>query len=224
MTTFQNWSNELPPLVVLAGGKSERMKKPKGLLDFFGEPWLLYQLSRYHVAGGKQVALVLGFNAEPYLTALPFLKINSTVKYNQLNITTLINPLPAFGPFSTIQTGLSFLLKGQGTSFSFLALDKPAPCRCVWHQLADILVTKKADMVFPVRNGKDGHPVMISKRFAQEIISLPAENTRMDFLRKTLPPRHCLAIEQTDKNIGFNLNTPEQWQDFLNQYRTEQDH
>lgn len=196
------------------------MKMPKGLLSFFGRPWLQYQLDCYRRAGGKTAVVVLGFKAGDYLTALPFLNIGRTVDADGLEITTLMNPLPQFGPFSTIQTGLSFLLRKDFPSFSFLALDRPAPLPAVWHELADILNDKKADMVFPVRNGKDGHPVMLSKTFAQNIVALDPETSRMDKLRATLPDGACLAVEQTDANVGFNLNTPEQWQEFLNQRGT----
>lgn len=220
MTIYQNWSNDLPPLVVPAGGKSERMKTPKGLLNFFGKPWLLHQLDCYRRAGGKTAVVVLGFKADTYLTALPFLKIGQTVAADGLEITTLLNSAPQFGPFSTIQTGLSFLLSQDFSSFSFLALDRPAPRPAVWHRLANILNDQNADMVFPVRNGKDGHPVMLSKAFAKTIVALCPKTSRMDKLRSTLPDGACLAVEQTDVNVGFNLNTPEQWQEFLNQYRT----
>ena len=98
-------------------------------------------------------------------------------------------------------------------------MDRPAPEPNVWHELAKTLNDQKADMVFPVRKGNDGHPVMLSEKFAQTIVSLTPENARMDKLRSTLSPDKCIAVEQTDINVGFNLNTPEQWQDFLNQYR-----
>ncbi len=217
MTISQNWSVDLPPLVVPAGGKSERMKTPKGLLNFFGKPWLKHQLDCYRRAGGKTAVVVLGFKADDYLNALSFLKVDQTIRTDGLDITTLLNPLPQFGPFSTIQMGLSFLLRQNFSSFAFLALDRPAPRPAVWHRLANILNDQNADMVFPVRNGKDGHPVMLSGSFAQTITTLNPETGRMDKLRLTLPDGACLAVEETDINVGFNLNTPEQWREFLNQ-------
>lgn len=196
------------------------MKTPKGLLDFFGTPWLAHQLDVYQQAGGKTAVVVLGYSADIYLKALACLKVDQTVEAKGLKITTVINPLPQYGPFSTIQTGLSYLLQKNFPSFAFLALDRPAPKPIVWHELRDILYGRNADMVFPVRNGKDGHPVLLSKKFAQKIIQLDPKTNRMDQLRKTLPSGACLAVEQTDINIGFNLNTPEQWRDYLNQSRT----
>ncbi len=196
------------------------MKTPKGLLDFFGKPWLVHQLDVYQQAGGKTAVVVLGYSADIYLEALSCLKVDQTVETKGLKITTVVNPLPQYGPFSTIQTGLSYLLQKDFSSFAFLALDRPAPQPIVWHTLTDILYGKDADMVFPVRNGKDGHPVFLSKNFAQQIIQLDPRTNRMDQLRKTLPEGACLAVEQTDINIGFNLNTPEQWQEFLDQSRT----
>lgn len=193
------------------------MKMPKGLLSFSGRPWLSHQLDRYRQAGGKTAVVVLGFRADDYLAALPFLDVGRTVKADGLEITTLMNPLPQFGPFSTIQTGLSFLLRKDFSSFAFLALDRPAPEPPVWHRLAAILQDRKADMVYPVRNGRDGHPVMLSKNFAQSVVALSPETGRMDKLRSTLPENACLAVEETDVNVGFNLNTPEQWLEFLNQ-------
>lgn len=213
-TIFPNWSDNLPPLTVLAGGKSERMGKPKGLLSFGGKPWLLEQLDAYRRAGGKEVAVVLGYEADVYLNALSCLDIQRETFRGSLKITTLINEKPAFGPFSTVQAGVSFFLKKGYNATAFIALDRPAPAASVWQELASSL-KNKIHMVYPVKNGADGHPVMLSRPFAEQIVSADPENMRMNRLRNELPPGTCLTIEQTDEETGLNLNTPEEWAAFI---------
>lgn len=212
-TIFPNWSDNLPPLTVLAGGKSERMGRPKGLLSFCGKPWLLEQLDAYRRAGGKEAAVVLGYDADVYLNALSCLNLKKETFRGSLKITTLINEKPRFGPFSTVQTGLSFFLKKGYASAAFIALDRPAPAPRVWQELTASL-KDSVRMVYPVRNGADGHPVMLSRLFAEQIIAADPENMRMNRLRNELPSGTCLTVEQTDEETGLNLNTPEEWAAF----------
>lgn len=215
-TIFPNWSDNLPPLTVLAGGKSERMGRPKGLLSFCEKPWLLEQLDAYRRAGGKEAAVVLGYHADVYLNTLACLNTGKATFRGSLKITTLINPQPRFGPFSTVQTGLSFFLNQGCRSAAFIALDRPAPPARTWQELTAAL-KDGVRMVYPVRNGADGHPVMLSRQFAEQIVSANPENMRMNRLRNELPPGTCLTIEQTDKETGLNLNTPEEWRAFTGQ-------
>jgi len=56
--------------VILAGGKSARMGKPKGLLDFFGSFWLEDQLRRLKLGGIKTVYIGLGYDSNEYFKAI----------------------------------------------------------------------------------------------------------------------------------------------------------
>ena len=102
--------NKHSPLILLCGGKSSRMGEPKGLLAFAGESWLEKQLIQFATYGSRAV-VVLGYDADQYFQALPFLKRaeEMSLNWNGMQLSAVINIKPQFGPFSSIKAGLSKL-------------------------------------------------------------------------------------------------------------------
>jgi len=97
--------------VLLAGGKSERMGQPKGLLFNKEEYWLETQLKSIASSGGKEVYIALGFHTSTYCEALPWLTsaLQVPITYLNLNIRAIANPEPGRGSFSSLQTVLSLI-------------------------------------------------------------------------------------------------------------------
>ncbi len=206
---------ELPPLILLAGGKSERMGQPKGLLSWEGRPWLLYQLDAYRRAGGRRAVVVLGYNAEAYFTALPELYGGNESFRGSLRLTACVNRRPEWGPFSSVQAGLDHLSAENHPRVFFMAVDRPAPTPGTWRRLCE---AGDISMAYPIHGEKKGHPVLLSSAFAEQVLRTPPEGARMDILRENLPSGMCRPIETDDPLTGANLNTPEDWRkltDFL---------
>ena len=61
-----------PTLIILAGGKSSRMKILKGLLPYKKSYWILAQMDAFKA--GETVCIGLGFDKELYFDAIPWLK------------------------------------------------------------------------------------------------------------------------------------------------------
>jgi CTP:molybdopterin cytidylyltransferase MocA len=103
------------PLILLAGGRSSRMGKPKGLLDYQGQPWLIEQLRRFKSASGKRSIVVLGFHQEPYFARIPWMEkaVGGTVRQLGLEISAVINPTPEQGQFSSLQSAIAFLYANE---------------------------------------------------------------------------------------------------------------
>ncbi len=200
---------ELPPLILLAGGKSERMGQPKGLLSWKDRPWLLHQLDAYRRAGGRRAVVVLGYNAEAYLAALPELRAGDGSFRGSLRLTACINPRPESGPFSSVQAGLDHLSAENHPRIFFMAVDRPAPTPGTWRRLC---AAGDLSMAYPACGEKKGHPVLLSAAFAGQILLTPPEGARMDVLRESLPSGMCRSVETDDPLTGTNLNTPEDWQ------------
>ena len=99
------------PLILLAGGRSSRMGRPKGLLDYRGHPWLLEQLRRFKAVSGKLAVVVLGYHHELYFEKIPWLKKAGHKPTHQLGLKILavVNPTPDYGQFSSIQCAIPFL-------------------------------------------------------------------------------------------------------------------
>src|SRR5688572_20706140 len=60
--------------LLLCGGKSSRMGQPKGLLDYFGRPWLVEQLYRLKKVGMSSVTVLLGYGSDEYFVKIPQLR------------------------------------------------------------------------------------------------------------------------------------------------------
>lgn len=186
------------------------MGQPKGLLSWEGRPWLLHQLDAYRRAGGRRAVVVLGYNADACLAALPELDRENESFRGTLRLSVCINPRPAFGPFSSVQSGLNHLAAENHPRVFFMAVDRPAPAPETWRRLCE---DERISMAYPVLGEKKGHPVLLSSAFAQQILRTPPEGARMDVLRESLPSGMCRLIETDDPLTGTNLNTPEDWKE-----------
>ncbi len=85
--------------VLLAGGRSERVGMPKGLILVNGVTWLEHQVRTLRRAGIEKIVLVTGYFHSAYL---------ESVNSSHLNIDIVYNEKHEVGPFSSVQTGVSF--------------------------------------------------------------------------------------------------------------------
>ncbi len=182
------------PFILLAAGRSERMGRPKGLLDFHGRPWVEAQVEAIRAQGAKPV-LVLGRDAEAYAPVL-----------DSLRVQVWRNSDPGRGPISSLLTGLAELAGPVFTS----PIDVPvAP-------VLDLLLGAlgEAEAVVPVHGGRGGHPVLLGQPLVERLRGLfPMDlEARLDHqLRRA----HTLRVEVPDERVLLNLNTPEAWEAYL---------
>ena len=184
-------------VVVLAAGRSSRLGEPKGLFAVEGKPWLLHQLdaiARTGLAG--RVVVVLGFDAERYLAAIPDLAARASI---------VTNPDPDRGPFSSLQCGLAAVAASASPVF-VLPVDVPAPSPDVWHALAAALAPA-TPAAKPIHDGRGGHPVLFTADFARGLLACPPAS-RLDH---ELSRAHVARVPVDDPRVGLNLNEPRDW-------------
>lgn len=200
------------PLILLAGGQSSRMGTPKGLLDYQGQPWLLEQLGRFKAAGGQRAIVVLGFQAEHYFEKIHWLGTAGKEPAHQLGleVSLVINEAPGFGPFSSLKCAIAFLEQDQFPGAFVLPIDVPGPGREVYEQLAGGF-GKSTDALIPRYQSKGGHPVLLSKNFLDRLalVSLTSPEARLDLQIQALPKERIASIVVYDRNVGLNMNSPE---------------
>ena len=199
------------PVALLAGGKSSRMPQPKGLMRFKGRPWLEWQLDQLAACGMKDILVVLGYRSEEYYAAFKWLRksIDSNVDHVGLRVRTVVNELPEYGPFTSIQTaGREFEKMGFQSSF-ILPVDVPCPDRDVWIALAETVT----DACLPEWQSRGGHPVKLSHGFMRRLLALApnAPDSRLDQQIHQLPKECVARLPVNDSKIVVNLNTPEDW-------------
>lgn len=185
----------LPEVIVLAAGRSSRMGEPKGLWAIGGKPWLEHQLDAIEALGAESV-LVLGFDRQRYLDALPELEDRASV---------VVNPAPEHGPFSSLQCGL----RVSGSPAFVLPVDVPVPVAAVWQALYGAL-TERVDALVPIHEGLGGHPVLLSAALVNHVLGLPADG-RLDHVLRDWDSARIGRIPVLDRRVRLNLNAPEDW-------------
>jgi len=199
------------PLILLAAGKSSRMGSPKGLIDYFGRPWLLEQCARFRAAGGEQVILVLGYHQEAYFQEIPWLKdsVDQTTRRHDLEITTLLNVHPEGGQFTSLLCAITSAYISSAPGAWVLPVDVPGPDRMVYDALRAALHGPVA-VVVPRYLSRGGHPVLLSASFIQTLAAIPpdAPKARLDVQIHRLVPAARAYVPVEDGQVGLNLNTP----------------
>ena len=207
----------LPHVVLLAAGRSSRMGTPKGLVAVNGRAWIEHQLDAIRAAGQAGVGgviVVLGFDSERYVEAVPQLVRRAVVT---------VNVAPHHGPFSSLQVGLARVPTGPPAYV--LPIDVPAPSPAVWRALSLALAAEpgeageeagadregSAAAAVPVLAGSSagGHPVLLSAALIARVRAL-APTSRLDHVLR----EHDVQVSRVvvdDVRVRMNLNAPGDW-------------
>jgi CTP:molybdopterin cytidylyltransferase MocA len=199
--------------VLLAGGRSQRMGTAKGLLNYHGSFWILEQLKRIASAEINTVYIGLGHNHQIYFEAIDWFKaaVTDYVIYRGLKVKIIINPAPQLGSFSTLQHVFKTL--AANCSVLINPIDVPILNQV---ELNQIIATKNS-VVFPSLNYQKGHPIKLAADFWQPLTTLAttADDARLDFQLNKLCDSKISYVCVNDRVITKNLNTPEQWHEFV---------
>ena len=169
--------------IVLAGGKSTRMNQNKLLIEYNGHPliyWTIHSVSPFV----NHLIVVTGkYDKE----------IRDALKNENVEIVT--NPDYEKGMFSSILTGVRRM---EGDFFIL-----PGDCPFVSKETFLSLLNGKGDIRVPRYKGQDGHPIFISYKYKEELLSLPLD----DNLKRFRDSKKYEIIEVEDEKIVINLNT-----------------
>ncbi|TDD99726.1 nucleotidyltransferase family protein [Flavobacterium cellulosilyticum] len=195
--------------VLLAGGKSERMGVPKGLLAYKNTFWILEQLNRITNTAITEVYIGLGFQFEDYFEAIPFLAKaqNQFEAFENLQIKVVLNKNPEAGSFSTLQSVLVHIPKSKSV------LIQPVDIPILNRTELQKIIESQNTVVQPNYNGKNGHPIKLSSLFWNPLLAIVCknENARLDFQIKKTNPEQRTKIEVQDSCCIQNLNSPDDW-------------
>ena len=165
MVVFREWT--VKPRsdicgIVLAAGASSRMGRPKALLELpNGTTLLEHQAASLMAAGCGSVACVLGAEAD-LIRGMD----------EKLDISWLLNEEWESGQFTSIQTGLSWMLD-EGPAGAIVlpvdcVLESPATIGSI---LETAIMNPHLDALVPEYGERGGHPVYISTGMAAELVA-----------------------------------------------------
>lgn len=171
--------------VVTAAGFSSRMGSPKALLDWGGRPLLQHQIEM--LSGFGEVVVVLGHEAERIREAIA----------PAPNTRLVFNPAYTEGRSSSLQMGFR-ALEGHARGILVIGTDQPLDPR-VLDPLIHAL-GPKTSLAVPVREGRRGHPVLLSGDLSDELRQVAAEP---EGLRSIVRRHHAESVE-----VPFDLDAP----------------
>jgi molybdenum cofactor cytidylyltransferase len=190
--------------VILAGGASRRMGRPKQLLLVDGRPMLLHVVDAALQARLAQVIVVLGSNAgeiAPELRDRP--------------ATIVVNPGWQEGMSSSLRAGLAAVLPDSSAAL-FIPADMPRLSpgvlqTIVAHFQESYVQTSGSQqphggIVIPTYQGRRGNPVLIARSFFPELMALSGDTGGRAIV--AAHPADVAEIEVNDNSILLDVDTP----------------
>ncbi len=201
-TSIQGRFNTPYSAIILAAGKGIRMGKPKWQLKMQSGQYFFSFLCLKYLELGCETVLVVNRDD------LDFFEKNNDLR----NIKISVNNNPDLGRFYSVKCGLD-KLKSHNNTFIH-NVDNPFLNKKLFDDMKAGL--KNFDYVIPMADGKGGHPLLISYKIAGMIAEYkkPYPN-----LRSILDNFNGNRIKYENTDILLNINTPEDYQSFIMNYR-----
>lgn len=179
---------------------------PKVLLKLdSGCPWVTWQLQQFFAAGGHAAVVVLAHQTQ----AVEFTVLDNLTPFGR-SVTVTRSSAPDLGPFASLVAGLHLALKWDLNQYAVMPVDVPAARQETWRRLENGL--GGVDVVVPEFSGRGGHPVVMSRRFAQALLELPLHQARLDTAIGQWPPDRVRRLTVDDARVIMNLNSRQDWQ------------
>jgi molybdenum cofactor cytidylyltransferase len=181
--------------IILAAGESRRMGRPKALLPFRGGTFVSV------LAGtlGKfcsPVYAVFGFEAERMVTQTP------------PSVVAVENPNYEQGMLTSLQAGLRAMTQLPDRVL-FTLVDHPA----VESETVRLLLEHDAALVIPRYLGKRGHPVIMSREIALEVLAEPATSKLSDVVDRRAAD--ILYVDVEDGGVRDDIDDPRLYRELL---------
>lgn len=183
--------------IVLTGGKSERMGRPKALLRFREQTFLERILDAIKVAGIDQTVVVVGHHRDEIGRAYPQMPLVFNPDYNQ-------------GMSTSVKAGVRALPLGIRGAGIFL-VDHPVIDAPTITLLAEQL--RPGHIVLPAHEGRRGHPLFVAGELFGEILALRPEEGLNTIVRRDAG--RVITVPVPNPGVLQDIDTPEQFEILL---------
>jgi molybdenum cofactor cytidylyltransferase len=189
-----------PAGIILAAGESSRMGRDKALLPYQGSTFLRHLISLF-LPRVESLAVVLGHHSAEIAESLseaPALTIIANPDYKQ-------------GMLTSLQAGLRALPDAPAILFTLVDLPAVRP------QTIDLLVEEFARnhpaLAIPRYGDRRGHPVLLSRPVAREILALPPRRSAKEVIHAHR--EETLLVDVDDPGILRDIDLPEEYEALL---------
>jgi molybdenum cofactor cytidylyltransferase len=182
--------------LVLAAGLSRRMGQPKPLLDWGGRTVLEHILAQLQAGSITDIRVITGAYADA-LTQIAQ-RMGATVIHNRDYATGEM--------LSSLQAGLRALVDTQVSAALITLGDQPMIRAENVHTVLAAYAGGDKGIVAPSHNLRRGHPILIDRRYWDELLALPAGSAPRDAIN-----RHTddTAYVDADESVLGDIDTPE---------------
>ena len=184
--------------IILCGGASRRMGRPKALLDYEGESFLDRLIGLFQ-ASCDDVIVVLGHEADRILAG--------SKRASQARC--VLNPNYEQGQLSSLQRGLEEAAGADAVLFT--PVDYPAVRPSTVQTLAASLRSTAGGFLVAVPRfrGRHGHPAGFLGVLIPEFLALPREATARDVIHRYR--QRTLYIDVDDPGVVMDVDDPVQY-------------
>ena len=178
------------------------MGEPKLLLPLGGSSILERAIDNMLNSRVDEVIVVIGDNAEEMIKRIG----NRPVK-------VAINSAYQQGMSTSIARGLS-LVDDQAQAIILALADQPFIDSETVNTLIDTFLSHDKGIVYPVYQGKRGHPIVFSIEYAAELLRLKDDIGGREIIERY--PDDILEVPVASEGINMDIDTPENYQDYIN--------
>jgi molybdenum cofactor cytidylyltransferase len=187
--------------VVLAAGRSERMGKPKALLDFRGQPFVIRILQALEALDLKPRVVVLGPDAA---------RVRPVVATHDCTIVE--NPDVAAGPIGSLRAALAALRSVRPTALLAWPVDLPQVRVATLERLLEAYRRSGAPAVVPSFAERRGQPVVWDQRLFRELETSDAATRHGARAVLSTHESELTIVAVDDPAVIDDLNTPEDYE------------
>lgn len=181
--------------IILAAGLSRRMGRFKPLL-YTGKKTFLENLAdRFREAGVNRILVVTGYKQA---ALMPLIK--------ELGLEYAYNPLFREEMLWSVKCGVQ-ALDADCQGFFIAPVDVPGVKTATLRQMLGTLEAHPGRIIYPVCNGRRGHPPLIAARFRAGLLEWKGNGGLQAFLREH--DEQVLELPVEDSGILIDYDTPE---------------
>lgn len=175
--------------ILLAAGESKRMGKPKLLLNLEKTNIINTTIDNLLKSEIYELIIVLGHEAQ---------KIENSVSTQDKRIKFVTNKNYREGMSTSIKRGVLTTSK-ESEAFLIALGDQPLISPKLINRLIEKYQSSKLGIVTVMHQSLRGHPVLISKKYVKEILSLNGDIGARDLLKQHLDDTGSINIESSEE-------------------------
>jgi molybdenum cofactor cytidylyltransferase len=189
--------------IILAAGESKRMGSPKMLLAFKGTTMIENVIANVSKSKIDRILVVLGANFKLLLDLVKTKEVNYCYNENYRD-----------GMLSSVICGFRNIPIVHRAVLVFQG-DQPLISPFAVNSVIDSYISSGKGIVLPIYQNRRGHPILIDRKYRNEIEKLdPAEGLR-SLLTKF--PEDVLEVKTEDSGILRDFDTYDEYKEGINQ-------